>query len=48
MQNIDFRQPHGAYLHRAEGTCERVDLAPGEFRLLTQRPAAPPGTGTNP
>jgi hypothetical protein len=33
LQNIDFKQPHGAYLHRA-GKAERFDLKPGEFRLL--------------
>jgi hypothetical protein len=32
LQNIDFKQPHGAFLH-GFGRTERFDLEPGEFRL---------------
>jgi hypothetical protein len=34
LYNIDFENPHRCHLHRRDGTCEAVELAPSEFKAF--------------
>jgi hypothetical protein len=45
IQNVDFDRPHAVTLHRA-GRAEPVELAPGEFRMVSLATDAPGGTPT--
>jgi len=38
LQNIDFKNPHRCHLHHF-AKCDAIELAPGEFRILSSSPS---------